>query len=448
MSDNKKILITGSSGFIGSHVCQLFDKEEVPHTILKRSKFFSHHTKQKTAHSEDLYLEWPEDLESLDFKDFSAIIHLAYPQIKQSDTEESLHQKHILPVKRIIKRIKETNPGCHLIFISSQSSSAETSSKYGQIKYQTEQLILESDIPWTILVPGLVYGNGGKGLFGQIEKITSLFPVIPVPGGEDKILQTVQVWDIAKAMLILINNRDPHARKKYFLSNPPTTFATFVKKISVSKKMKTLLIPIPDSLILNALGLLERIMKNPPFTKTNYLGLVQNKEIDFIEGWRALGIEPMSLDEGLHEMVHNPFPLLEGVEEKALAKEATYLFSSLFHRHIPYEIIKRYISAHSFMFRDDSSSPGNQIVPYLIEKGLDIEAIELALPKKDNVLRNKLLLLCYLAELEPEFCTKFSNKHKNFILGCAHASYATLAMIIKKIKGHYLIWRHPECTMQ
>jgi uncharacterized protein YbjT (DUF2867 family) len=448
MSDNKKILITGSSGFIGSHVCQLFTKEQIPHTLLKRSSHFSHHSKQKAEYSEYLYLDWPNDLDSLDLKNFSTIIHLAYPQIKQSDTEESLHQKHLLPVKSIITRIKATNPECHLIFISSQSSSSETSSKYGQIKHQTEQLIIKSDIPFTILVPGLVYGNGGKGLFGQIEKLTTLIPVIPVPGGDDKILQTVQVWDIAKAILKIVKNPDAHSRKKYFLANPPLTFAGFVKKISRSKKKNTLLLPIPDALILNVLGLMERIMKNPPFTKTNYLGLVQNREIDSIEGWKALEIEPISLDEGLNDLIQNPFPLLEEAEDKALAKEADYLFSSLFNKQAPYEIIERYIDAHSFIFKKNSASQKNQILQQIIDNRLDVEAIELALPEQESIIKDKLLLLCYLAELEPEFYPGFSNKNKSFLLGCLHLSYATIAMVLKKIKGHYLLWRHPECTMQ
>jgi nucleoside-diphosphate-sugar epimerase len=456
MGKDGNILITGSSGFIGTHLCAFLEACDTPYITLKRRSQFldtqspSNSANVSTAHQKanTLELKWPEEISNIDFASFRAIIHLAYPQIKQSEPYENLHQKHILPVQTIISQIERTNSNCHLLFISSQSASPDTTSAYGRIKHETENILLDSTIPYSILVPGLVYGAGGKGLYGQIDCLISLSPFIPVPMGSDKTVQPVYIWDVIQAILRILENPNSHVQKKYYLATKPITFSTFVRKIAESKNVKRALLPVPDALVFSGLGFLECIFKNPPFTRTNYLGLVQLTEIDHETGWKTLDITPHSITDGLKESIQNPYPFLKDASERKLALEARYLFRQVFKQEIPFRILKKFIEAHHFLDMTEETLD----TEYMTKENLDAQALALMTGsrtgEKRTFLKSKMLLLSYLAELEPAYRHHFFNKKRSRFYAFPALAFMLLSTLFKYIKGRYILWRHPQCMMQ
>src|SRR5690606_11560687 len=98
-----------------------------------------------------------------------------------------------------------------------------------------------------------------KGLFGKILTLLNFSPVLPIPGGKDKEVQDVYIWDLVKGITLIIQNLDLHKNKLYYLANPPLPFINFIKAIKKNLHKSTLLLPIPDSITLRFLGLLERI---------------------------------------------------------------------------------------------------------------------------------------------------------------------------------------------
>jgi nucleoside-diphosphate-sugar epimerase len=160
MNSAPRVLITGSSGFIGNHLCQILKEYDIDFTRLVRTSHSLINSDQiSTSRIPNLIeLSWPEHLTSLDLSPYSSIVHLAHAQIKQTMSKEELYASHIKPVEILIERIKESNPQCHFIFISSQSADPDSNSKYAQIKFAIEKILEKSEIAFTIIRPGLVYG--------------------------------------------------------------------------------------------------------------------------------------------------------------------------------------------------------------------------------------------------------------------------------------------------
>lgn len=85
------------------------------------------------------------------------------------------------------------------LFFSSYSSGKHASSIYGRTKFAIEKAI--ENIPGVVIVrPGLVLGNGG--LYGRIRKWARVLPVVPLPDGGRG---TVPVIDIEKLCDLSLN---------------------------------------------------------------------------------------------------------------------------------------------------------------------------------------------------------------------------------------------------
>lgn len=455
MNSAPRVLITGSSGFIGDHLCQILKEYDIDFTRLVRTSHSLINSDQINSSRGPNLIEisWPEHLTSLDLSPYSSIVHLAHAPIKQTMSKEELYAQHIKPIEVLIERIKKSNPECHFIFLSSQSADPDSSSKYAQIKFAIEKKLEKSEIAFTIIRPGLVYGTTKKGLFGKILTLQNISPILPIPSGKDKKIQDVYIWDLVKAITLITQNLDSHKNKLYYLANPQLPFNTFIQTIKRNLHKRTILLPISDSITLRFLDLLEKIIKNPSFTKTNFLGLLNLKVMNHQEAWIKIGLIPTPLENGLREMYEGRIPdsLAKTEHNLNLAKEANYLFNSLFNLPPSPTITKRYIEAEATLWPDKSSSTlfnSSCDMSYILYKRIDPEALEMAIRKKKNILRNKLLLLSYLAEIEPDFSNLYLNHKENTALAFMHLAYGLLRTIVKTVKGHIILLRHSKCMMR
>jgi len=455
MNPAPNVLITGSNGFIGNHLCQILKEYNIDFSRLVRASHQSISPTQHTSSSTSNLVEvsWPNDLTKLNLRPYSCIVHLAHAPIKQTMSEEVLYANHLKPVEIMIERIKKTNPQCHFIFLSSQSADPDSSSKYGQVKFALEKMLEKSEIAFTIIRPGLVYGATNKGLFGKILTLINFSPILPIPKGNDKKIQDIYIWDLVKAITLIIKNLDSHKNKLYCLANPPLPFIDFIKAIKNNLHKSTLLLPIPDSITLGTLDLLERIIKNPSFTKTNFLGLLNLHVMNHQEAWIKIGLSPTPLDEGLREMYegHIPDTLAKTEKNFNLTKEADYLFKSLFGHAPSPTTTRRYIEADATLWPDKTSSTFLNMscnMSYILNERIDPEALELVLRKRKNILRNKLLLLSYLGEIDPHISPSFINEKDNRLIAFLHLGYGLLRTIVKTVKGHIILLRHSKCMMR
>jgi hypothetical protein len=127
-----------------------------------------------------------------------------------------------------------------------------------------------------------------------------------------------------------------------------------------------------------------------------------------------------------------------------LKKEAVFLFGSLFSCKSPDTLTQRYIDYHQRNKHQEKQID----IEYIINKSLDVEAMELALRSKNSILTKKLLIIIRLAEVEPILFTLMVNQKNCFLIAFSSLFYFLIRSIYKKIKGQIILWRHPKCMMQ
>ncbi len=287
MAFAKKILITGASGFIGTHLRNALVIASQPFDVLS-------HT----------VASWPDRLGTdLDLSKVKAVVHLAVPRICERDAWTDIEHQTIQPLSGLLSAIQRTNRECSLIFVSSQSASPTTPSKYGRMKWRSEKLIEASDCIHTIVRPGLVIGTGSSGLFPFMLKLVRLSPVIPLVGTGRQMIQPVAVSALVEALVHICSDPKSHVTELYRLALAPILFRDFLSRIATRLKKRRVFVPIPEALVDTGLWVLESILKNPPLTRVNLAGLLNLETMDTKASSVRLGIEMPTIEATIDEAI-------------------------------------------------------------------------------------------------------------------------------------------------
>jgi len=123
-----------------------------------------------------------------------------------------------------------------------------------------------------------------------------------------------------------------------------------------------------------------------------------------------------------------------------LSREAEVFHQVIFGEPVPADIRQAFVAANRILLKD-----APKVIPvkidFIIERSLDVEAIEFALRRRDpqNLLTKKLLIICYLAESRGAYFSTFVNEEPQPVRGFIKVSFASLRSAYKLLKGHFLI---------
>lgn len=148
----KKIIITGQSGFIGSHLADTIKKLPDEFTLIN---------------FQDSYFENPDTLKSL-VSDTDIIVHLA--ALNRHNDQSVILDVNISLVKKLIDACEETNSIPHIIF--SSSTQEERDNSYGKSKKEGRELLLKwakrNNAPFTGLIIPNVFGPNSKPFYNTV----------------------------------------------------------------------------------------------------------------------------------------------------------------------------------------------------------------------------------------------------------------------------------------
>ena len=150
----------------------------------------------------------------------------------------------------------------HLIFVSSIAAQSGSCSDhdlteedvprpnnvYGKSKLAAEQAVRATGVSFTILRPVVIYGDGAKGNFAAVDKISKL--PIPLPFGALTAQRSVlSVQNFCSAIVTVLT--DSRARGETFIvSNPtPITVADVFKRSRTDLGRSPWLIAVPEKIL-------------------------------------------------------------------------------------------------------------------------------------------------------------------------------------------------------
>jgi nucleoside-diphosphate-sugar epimerase len=254
INDPIRVLVTGSDGFIGRHL--------VPYLVTRGYQVIAASRIASTFEDPNIVsVQLPDLSEPLDWQPLLAgcdfVVHLA--GIAHKFADENMYDRVNHQATASLARAATRAGTNHLVFVSSiaaQSGSfsdhvlteddpPRPNNAYGRSKLAAENAIRAAGVSFTILRPVVIYGEGEKGNFAAIHKLSRL--PLPLPFGAltaQRSVLSIQNFNSAVAMALT----NPRARGETFIVSDPTpvTVAGLIAHYRVSLGRSSWLLPVPE----------------------------------------------------------------------------------------------------------------------------------------------------------------------------------------------------------
>jgi nucleoside-diphosphate-sugar epimerase len=266
-----KVLLTGASGFVGSHVLESLHEHHFPTAVLLRDTSRPGFLGDNLAKTEVRLgsIDHPDSLVNAT-ADITHVVHCAgrTKAVRSSEFYET--NQH--GTRQLVRALNARRSGVErLVHISSlavsgpatpecpatEDAPARPVSEYGKSKLAAELEVREScRVPFTILRPPAVYGPRDTGFLSMFKAVKH--HLLPQPN-KAQALSLVYAKDLAEAVVACLMSTVTSG-KTYFVASPEVvTGRAMAKEIASQMKRWTIPCPVP-ALVLWSLCLLQQLI--------------------------------------------------------------------------------------------------------------------------------------------------------------------------------------------
>lgn len=315
------IVVTGGTGFVGREICRALASEGLavralartppPHPLPAGVEFFPGDVTQ------------PETLR-MAFRGAKAVIHTV--GIICEHGAQTFERIHVQGTAHVLAAAQAAGVP-RTLHLSALGTRPGAASRYHQTKWAAEELVRSSGLAYTIFRPSLIYGKGDaftNHLASLMRPPLSWLSggFLPIPGGEEVILQPVAVGEVAEAMVRSLGQTAAvgktfdlcgssvslkdlslaiaHAMGRFptWVEQPPDVVLGMSPWLWL-RASKPVLFPLPLKLCRIAASVMERIFPHPPLTTDQVIMLEEGQCGDATPAQNLFGFHPISLREGL-----------------------------------------------------------------------------------------------------------------------------------------------------
>ena len=168
---------------------------------------------------------------------------------------------------------------------------------YARSKARAEQAVRESGLDWTILKPSLLFGPR-DGFFNIVAGLVRVpFPLVPVPGDGRSRFQPFHVADLALCLRLAVE-RPATIGEVFELGGPRTwTYREITAEVSRALGRRRLIVPVPLALIRLAAGTAEALRLRFFPVATDQLRQLALDNVGPLDGvHRAFGFVPRTME--------------------------------------------------------------------------------------------------------------------------------------------------------
>ena len=214
------ILLTGPSGFIGSHLSRALTA--AGHVVIRA-------TRHPSAAGHDIQADFASDVHVRDWLPKLAGVNAVINTVgifRESgrQTFERLHTQapQALFAACVAARVRR------VIHFSALGADTGTT-RYFESKRAGDQFLEQMPLEWTIVQPSLVYGPGGVS--ARLFTMLASLPLIALPGRGEQLVQPVHIDDLTEAIVHLLTDQDTTRHRVPIVGPQPLTLREFLHQL-------------------------------------------------------------------------------------------------------------------------------------------------------------------------------------------------------------------------
>lgn len=288
------ILVTGGTGFVGSHLIKRLRQKGLPVRAIVRDP-------ARAGALRDLGVEVVAgdvaDRPSLERAagGVERVIHLV--GIIQEAPGQTFQGIHVEGTRNIVEASKKAGVR-HVVHQSALGTRPDAKSTYHKTKWAAEELVRTSGIAWSILRPSLIYGPGDKFTI-KMTGMLKLSPVVPVLGSGMSKVQPIYIDDVVTCLERLAS--DDTLRDRVFEIGGPDqfTYTELLETIARALDIRRPTVHVPLVFMRPVARLLEAVLPNPPVTTDQIMMLEEDNVCSLKDLRETFGVEPTALRDGL-----------------------------------------------------------------------------------------------------------------------------------------------------
>lgn len=233
------VLLTGASGFIGSHLAQAL--RAAGHEVIEARRSGAPGVRSISAdYTRDLAMnDWLPKLAGVD-----AVINAV--GILRQQGAQSFENVHTRAPQALFAACAAAGVR-RVIQISALGAQTGTTG-YFRSKRAADEYLATLPVDWTIVQPAVVYGPGGSS--ARLFTLLASLPLITLPGRGEQLIQPIHIHDLTKAIVQLLSRQEFSHRYVPLVGPQPLSLRELLTQLRSAMGMRpTLFVGLPVSLM-------------------------------------------------------------------------------------------------------------------------------------------------------------------------------------------------------
>jgi len=288
------IYIAGGTSFLGQRVVKRFLEEKYDVTCLSRSE----ETKNKLFKLKEKYngnlnivsgnLQNPNSL----FYGLTGVQTAIYlVRLEYTDyVKNFIYSAKKLGVKRVV-------------FISSTTVLLPYDLDVKKQKLESEEMIKNSGLDYTILRPTMIYGGEGDNNFSKMLKFIKTKKFFVVFGNGENLIQPIYVDDVASAIISVLDNEKTIGKTYEICGKEPIKYIEMLKIVKDKLKSNFMIIRLSIGFSKFVVKVFKGVFKNFDLDVSQIEGMKIDKAYSYEDALRDFGFNPLPFEVGIEKEI-------------------------------------------------------------------------------------------------------------------------------------------------
>jgi NADH dehydrogenase len=217
MRELTKIIVTGASGFVGTAVLHELRQGFYPVLAIMRPGSDAQNACRLGCLIYRADVHDKDGMRHAFANGADAVIHLV--GIIEEHGTDTFHHVHVEGTRAVVELAQEFQLK-KLVHMSALGTRPNAAATYHKTKWEAEEIVRTSGLPFSILRPSVIFGEGSEFL-STLEMIARMLLVTPIIGDGRGRLQPVYVRDVARVLRLCLEDEKTDGQT-YEMGGPET----------------------------------------------------------------------------------------------------------------------------------------------------------------------------------------------------------------------------------